>query len=233
MPRENTAPPLISGRKARSIPVFQSSVGQKLFVGVTGLFLCSFLLVHLSGNTLLFRNDHGKAFDTYSEFMSTNPAIRTMEIVLAAGFLIHMIFAVKLWITNRMARPNRYKMNRPAENSALESRLTFVTGSIVFIFLVVHLRSFLVPVRFAGSLKPSMYDLVVAAFSSPVYDGFYLIALALLAYHLRHGFQAAFQTFGVRPKLRKWIDLVAILFWLIVPIGFATMPLYFLFKGGK
>jgi succinate dehydrogenase / fumarate reductase cytochrome b subunit len=124
-------------------------------------------------------------------------------------------------------------MNRPGENSALESRLTFVTGSVIFIFLVVHLRSFLVPVRFPSGAKPSMYELVAAAFASPVYDAFYIIALALLAYHLRHGFQAAFQTFGVRPKLRKWIDLLAILFWLIVPIGFATMPLYFLFKGGK
>jgi succinate dehydrogenase / fumarate reductase, cytochrome b subunit len=233
MPRENAAPPAVSGRKARSIPLYQSSVGQKLLVGVTGLFLCTFLLVHLSGNTLLFRNDGGKAFDTYSEFMSTNPMIRTMEIVLAAGFLIHMIFAVKLWITNRMARPNRYKMNRPAENSALESRLTFVTGSIVFTFLVVHLRSFLIPVRFASGVKPSMYDLVAAAFRNPVYDGFYLIALVLLGYHLRHGFQAAFQTFGVRPKLRKWIDLVSMVFWLLVPIGFATMPIYFLYKGGN
>ncbi len=227
MPIDNAAPPIIAGRQARAVPLYRSSVGQKIFAALTGLFLCSFLIVHLSGNLLLFRDDSGKAFDTYSEFMSTNTAIRTMEIVLFAGFLIHVLFAVTLWITNRMARPRRYAMTRPSENSTLESRTAFISGSVIFIFLVVHLRTFFVPVRFASGVKPSMYEMVAAAFSNPVYDGFYLVALALLGYHLRHGFQSAFQTFGLRPSLKKWIDLVAVVFWLIVPIGFAAMPLYF------
>jgi succinate dehydrogenase / fumarate reductase cytochrome b subunit len=81
-----------------------------------------------------------------------------------------------------------------------------------------------------GDPRP-MYDLVAEAFRSPLYDAFYLVALALLGFHLRHGFQSAFQTFGLRPGLRPIIDAVAILFWLIVPIGYATMPLYFLFKS--
>jgi succinate dehydrogenase / fumarate reductase cytochrome b subunit len=233
MPREN-APPIVSGKEAGSVPLYSSSVGQKLLVGATGLFLCSFLIVHLSGNLLLFRNDGGKAFDTYSEFMSTNTGIRIMEIVLFAGFLIHIIFAVSHWISNRLSRPERYLRNRASENSALESRLTFVTGSIVFIFLVVHLRSFFVPSRFAAAgTGVSMYELVRAAFSSPIYDGFYVVAMALLAYHLRHGFQSAFQTFGLRPGREKIIDWIAIIFWLLIPIGFAAMPLYFLWTRSK
>jgi succinate dehydrogenase / fumarate reductase cytochrome b subunit len=233
MPREN-APPIVSGKEARSIPLYTSSVGQKLLVGLTGLFLCTFLVVHLSGNLLLFKNDGGKAFDTYSEFMSTNTGIRIMEIVLFAGFLIHIIFAVSTWIGNRLSRPKRYLQNRASENSALESRLTFVTGSVVFIFLVVHLRSFFVPSRFApAGTKPSMYELVRAAFSNPVYDGFYVVAMALLGYHLRHGFQSAFQTFGLRPGREKTIDLLAIVFWLLIPIGYAIMPLYFLWARSK
>jgi succinate dehydrogenase / fumarate reductase, cytochrome b subunit len=234
MPRENFASAIIAGRQAKAVPLYKSSVGQKVLVGLTGLFLCSFLVVHLSGNLLLFRNDGGKAFDAYSEFMSTNAGIRTMEIVLAAGFLIHVILAVQMWVTNRLARPRHYVMTRPSENSSLDSRSAFVTGSIIFVFLVVHLRSFVVPVRFSTGIKPSMYKLVVWAFENPVYDGFYLIALALLGYHLRHGFQSAFQTFGLRPGRIKWIELVAIVFWLIIPIGFAAMPLYFYwahFKG--
>jgi succinate dehydrogenase / fumarate reductase cytochrome b subunit len=192
-------------------------------------------MVHLSGNLLLFRKDGGKAFETYSEFMSTNSVIRSMEIVLFAGFLIHIIFAVTTWIGNRIARPQRYAVNRPSENSTLPSRLAFVTGSIVFIFLVVHLRTFLVPVRFAAGVKPSMYELVVTAFANPTYDLFYLISLVLLGYHLRHGFQSAFQTFGLRPGRARLIDLVATIFWLIIPIGFAAMPIYFYWahlKGG-
>jgi succinate dehydrogenase / fumarate reductase cytochrome b subunit len=233
MPREN-ALPIVSGKEAGSVPLYNSSVGQKLLVGLTGLFLCSFLVVHLSGNLLLFKNDGGKAFDTYSEFMSTNTGIRIMEIVLFAAFLIHIILAVSNWIGNRLSRPVPYLKNRASENSALESRLSFVTGSVVFIFLVVHLRSFFVPSRFAASgTNVSMYELARAAFSNPIYDGFYVVAMAFLAYHLRHGFQAAFQTFGLRPGREKIIDWVAIIFWLLIPIGFALMPLYFLWTRSK
>ena len=233
MPREN-ALPIVSGKEARSVPIYSSSVGQKVLVGLTGLFLCTFLVVHLSGNTLLFKQDGGKAFNTYSEFMATNTVIRTLEIVLAAGFLIHMIFGVSTWIGNRLSRTKRYMVNRASENSAFSSRITFITGSVVFIFLVVHLRSFFVPSRFATGPAPSMYDLVRTAFYNPIYDGFYVIAMALLGYHLRHGFQSAFQTFGLRPGHEKLIDWVAVVFWLLIPIGYAVMPLYFLwvhFKG--
>ena len=81
-----------------------------------------------------------------------------------------------------------------------------------------------------------MYDLVRIAFESPGYDAFYIVALILLGYHLRHGFQSAFQTFGVRPGWQRPIDLLAIVFWLLFPLGFAAMPLYFLWvhiKGGN
>src|SRR5206468_11149365 len=133
-----------------------------------------------------------------------------------------------VWIKNRSARPQRYAMNRASENSSLASRIMNVSGSIVFIFLVVHLRTFFVPSRFPGEAKPSMYELVKTAFSSPVYVGFYLISLFLLGYHLRHGFQSAFQTLGLKAGLRLLIDYVAVIFWLIIPLGFAAMPLYFL-----
>jgi succinate dehydrogenase / fumarate reductase cytochrome b subunit len=218
---------------SKIINLYNSSVGQKFIVGLTGLFLCTFLVVHLSGNLLLFRNDGGQAFEEYSTFMSTNPGIRMMEIVLFAGFLIHIIFSVRTWINNRMARPVRYVANRPQDNSTLASRITFITGSIVFIFLVVHLRTFFVPTRFPEGVPPRMYDLVREAFSNPVYSGFYVLAMVLLAYHLRHGFQSAFQTFGLRPGRQRAIDVVAILFWLIIPAGFASMPVYFLWLHYK
>lgn len=210
------------------VSLYSSSVGQKFLVGLTGLFLCSFLVVHLSGNLLLFKNDGGKAFEEYSEYMSTNPGIRLMELVLAAGFVGHIFMGVRVWLNNRRARPERYEMNRPSENSSLASRLMFVTGSIVFVFLVVHLRTFFVPSRFPGSVKPSMFGLVREAFSSPVYDVFYFVSLFFLGFHLRQGFESAFQTFGLRPGLRGIIEWVAVLFWLVIPIGYATMPLYFL-----
>ena len=105
----------------------------------------------------------------------------------------------------------------------------FFTGSIVFIFLVVHLRTFWVPARFYHADNPSMYELVVSAFRSPVYCIFYVIAMGLLAFHLHHGFQSAFQTFGLKhKKYAALIEGIGIIFWLLFPVGFASMPIYFL-----
>ncbi len=212
----------------KTASLYRASVGQKILIAVAGLFLCTFLIVHLSGNLLLFQDDGGAAFDRYSRTMSTHPAIRTLEIGLAAVFLVHIILAVQTWTGNRMARPVGYTANRPGENSGLSSRTMFVTGSAIFIFLVVHLRSFFVPTRFAAGVEPSMYQLVRTAFSNPVYDAFYLIAMVLLGYHLHHGFQSAFQSLGIAPKRLRLINVVAVFFWLIIPAGFAAMPVYFL-----
>ena len=209
--------------------IYSSSVGQKLLVALTGLFLCSFLIVHVSGNLLLFRNDGGEAFNAFSEFMSTNTIIRMLEVVLIAGFLVHILFGVRVWLSSRRARPQGYAMNRSGETSTLASRWAFWTGSVVFIFLVVHMRSFWVPARFeAGGV--SMYRLVRTAFESPGYDLFYLVALSLLGFHLRQGFQSAFQTFGLRPAWQRPIDWVATIFWLLIPMAFAAMPLFFLWN---
>ena len=216
---------------SKRFKLFSSSVGQKFLVGFTGLFLCSFLVVHFSGNMLLFLNDGGKAYNGFSEFMSTNIAIRTLEVVLFAGFVIHIIWAFLVWLHNRGARQERYQTWRPGENSNLSSRIGFLTGSIVFIFLVVHLTSFWVPTRFPSGPTVSEYDMVRAAFESPVYDAFYVIVLVLLGFHLKQGFQSAFQTFGLRPYWRKPVDAVAVIFWLIMPIGFAAMPVYFLIRS--
>lgn len=209
---------------------YSSSVGRKYIVGLTGLFLCSFLVVHFSANLLLFKNDGGTSYNRFSEFMATNIAIRTLEVLLFVGFLIHIIWASLVWLHNRQSRPERYTMSRANENSTQTSRIGFLTGSIVFIFLVVHLNSFWVPTRF-GTMPVTEYEMVKTGFSNPLYDIFYLVALVLLGFHLRQGFQSAFQTFGLRPFWRKPLDLIAVIFWLIFPLGFAAMPLYFLLKA--
>ncbi len=167
---------------------FSSSIGRKLLMGLTGLFLCSFLVVHFTGNLLLFKSDGGAAFDAYSGFMATNFVIRTIEIGLFAGFLLHIGLGIHLWMTNRKVRSEDYAVKPGSATSPLASRTAFVTGSIVFIFLVIHLRTFFFPGRF-GTGEVSMYGLVREAFTSPVYSGFYVVALVLLGYHLRHGFQ--------------------------------------------
>lgn len=207
---------------------YTSSVGRKLLMSLSGFFLCSFLVIHLYINLFLFKADIGRTFDTYAEFMATYPLLRPIEWILFAGFLLHAIVGAWLWLTNRMARPERYEVNKASENSTLASRVAFWTGAFVLLFLVIHINTFFVTSRFFPTGK-TMYHTVAEAFRSPLTDVFYVVALVFLGYHLKHGFQSAFQTLGLRnKKYETLINIVAIVFWLLIPLGFAAMPLYFL-----
>lgn len=214
------------------VSFYQSSIGKKLLMGLTGFFLCTYLIVHLGGNLLLFKNDGGAAFDTYAEILPSIVFIRIIEIGLFAIFFFHIFLGSYLWVKNKQARPVRYKMNKAQENSALSSRTMFLTGSITFIFLVIHMRSFWFASRFATEEHFSMYAAVKDAFANPVYSGFYVVAMFLLGFHLRHGFQSAFQTFGLKnKKYTPLIETIGFLFWLVLPAGFAAMPIFFLMKS--
>ncbi len=206
------------------------SIIKKVIMSITGLFLISFLIVHLSGNLLLFKDDGGEAFNAYAEFMSSNPIIGAMEYVLAAGFLFHIVDGIILTMQNRKARPVQYAVQKPSPASSWVSRNMGLTGSIVLIFLVIHLKNFFVEHRILGNETP-MYDLVAQAFANPIYAIFYVVSMVLLGLHLAHGFSSAFQTLGLRHKSYFWlIRLVGLIFSIVVPAGFASMPIYFLFQ---
>lgn len=213
---------------SKIIAFYKSSIGKKILMSLTGLFLCTFLLEHFVGNLLLFREDGGKAYEAYTEFLVGNPVIRFIEIFLFLGFLLHIFLGIVVWWKNRTSRSHKYVEFRLKDNTPLSSRITIWTGSFIFIFLVIHLNTFFVPSRLTDVHVP-LYDLVMQAFQSPVYDGFYLIALFLLGYHLKHGFQSGFQTLGLlNKKYSTLVELFGMIFWLIIPLGFACMPLYFL-----
>lgn len=208
-------------------PQLTSSVGKKIMMGLTGLFLCSFLAVHLSGNLLLFKHDGGATFNAYSDFMEGNWIIRALEIVLFAGILFHIVDGIALTLKNKSARPTPYAVNNPSENSTWVSRNMGFTGAIVLAFLVIHIRTFMIGQRFQHH-HASMFESVKIAFSNPYYAGFYVFAIALLALHLNHGFQSAFQSLGINHKFyTPLIKLMGVLFSIIIPLGFMTMPIYF------
>ncbi len=212
--------------------LYASSIGKKITVGLTGVLLCAFLVVHLAGNLLLFSDDGGAAFDAYAEFLPSLTIIRVIEWVLFAVFLVHALTGFIFMWKNRKARPEAYAVNRRNDTSDPFSRMMFLTGSIVFIFLVIHLKTFWVPARFPAGEHFSMYAIVVGAFSSPVYCSFYVLAMVLLAFHLRHGFQSVLQTFGLRNmKYAAIIEIAGMLFWLLIPVGFATIPIFFLLNA--
>lgn len=208
-----------------------SSIGRKIVMALTGLFLCSFLVVHLSGNLLLFKDDGGEAFNAYSRFMGTNGLIKITEVLLFAGFIIHIYQAIFLYFQNKKARPDDYAVNARNRNSSFLSRFMIWSGSIVFVFLVLHLNTFFVQHKIIGTDEP-MFESVRLAFADPIYSAFYLVAMALLAFHLIHGFQSAFQTLGLNNK--KYTPTIKAFGWIfsvVVSLGFASMPIYFFIKS--
>lgn len=124
------------------IKMFSSSIGQKLLVALTGLFLCTFLIVHASGNLQLFKHDDGMAFNIYTVFMTTNPFIKVVSYVLYASILFHAFKGLHLAYKNRMARPVQYGMVNGKANSHWTSRSMGVLGTIVLVFIFAHLADF-------------------------------------------------------------------------------------------
>jgi succinate dehydrogenase / fumarate reductase cytochrome b subunit len=216
------------------IRFIDSSVGKKLVMALTGLFLILFLVEHLAANLLLLLNDNGKIFEEYSAFMasSLNIPIRIVEIGLFISLIYHSLNGVRLWWSNRVAKSIKYKVNNPSENSTFFSRFMIQGGTVIFIFLVIHLRTFFFTYRL-GNPTNTMYEGVVEAFSNTYYSLFYLLAMILLAFHLIHGFQSAFQTLGIRHnKYTSFIKGFGIVFSILLCAGFALIPLYFLLNPG-
>jgi succinate dehydrogenase / fumarate reductase, cytochrome b subunit len=178
------------------IKFIDSSIGKKLVMALTGLFLSLFLIIHLAGNLLLLRNDDGAAFLTYSRIMASpdNIIIRIIEYGLFILLIYHIINGIRLWIINKRSRGQAYESYNPSANSSFFSRTMILSGSIIFIFLVIHLRTFFFPYRFSsGSHEHEMYLGVQEAFSSPYYSGFYVIALILLAFILFMEYRVRFR----------------------------------------
>ncbi len=213
-----------------------SSLGKKFIMAITGSFLIIFLIIHLIGNiTLFFGPD---AFNGYVKTLDViKPLIRIIELVLLTAFLFHIFNGVRLWWENKQARPIIYKVNGSSENTTLFSRTMFVSGSIIFIFLVLHLGTFFwrFNVHDPQGLADShlYYDIVVGFFRIWWYVLLYIIAMILLGFHLNHGFQSAFQTFGWNhKKYTPLIKKIGTAYAIIMALGFASMPIYFFFFYG-
>lgn len=121
---------------------FSSTIGKKITVALTGLFICSFLVVHLSGNFQLFKSDGGFAFNSYAAFMTTNPLIKTISYILYASILYHAFKGLYLAYRNRQARPVKYAVAKGSANSMWASRNMGILGTIVLVFIVVHMSNF-------------------------------------------------------------------------------------------
>ena len=212
-----------------SLKIFYTTIGRKLLMALTGLFLVTFLVEHLYGNLLLYKLDGGKEFNEYSEFMAGNIIIRTIEYVLFAAILLHSIDGLLITLANRKARPVSYEMNRQTRNSTWFSRNMGITGAVILFFLIVHLKQFFVEFRW-GHIEETAAQNVAKAFQIPWYSSFYVFAMVLLGMHLNHGFQSAFQTLGLNNKKYKiTLKYIGTFVALLFMIGFASFPIILYF----
>jgi succinate dehydrogenase / fumarate reductase cytochrome b subunit len=209
--------------------MFKSSLGKKLVMGITGLFLISFLMVHCFLNSLIFLNDGGETFNLGAEFMAKNWVIRAMEIVLFGGLLWHIIQAAILTRENKKARPVAYAASNPSANSKWYSRSMGLLGTILLIFLIIHLRHFWVVSRFTDEItsgRETLFNEMKEVFSQLWVVILYCLAMVSLGYHLLHGFKSAFQTLGWNHvKYNSMIEKTGVIISIVLPVLFAAMPI--------
>jgi succinate dehydrogenase / fumarate reductase cytochrome b subunit len=212
-------------------------------MSLTGLFLILFLCVHLTVNLFLTIDDTGNLFNITAHFMATNPFVRTIEPILALGFIIHIIWSGWITLVNMNARPQKYAVGDNLLKWWAPSKNMFILGGMILIFTVIHIFDFWVKMRFTGSpllnqptgMNPEIhnsYALVSNVFINyPIYDVLYIVGSILIGLHITHGFWSAFQTIGINNNIwMKRLKNISTFFGYVFAIGFTAIPLYFIIK---
>jgi succinate dehydrogenase / fumarate reductase cytochrome b subunit len=222
---------------------FTSAVGRKYVMALTGIFLITFLLVHVGLNACIFAdlnwlnpNDNGEMFNRAAHFMGSTIVTRILEIVLFIGFIIHIIQGYVVEAKNRQRRGQGYQIALGSRGSTWMSRSMAILGTLIFMFLVLHISKFWWSSRVTHDLQPAnygngveMHDLYLRmyeVFQSPVIVIIYVLSVLFLGFHLWHGFHSAFRSMGVHNK--KYLNLLKTMgygFTVIVCLLFALMPI--------
>ena len=222
------------------INFFVSSIGRKLIMSLTGLFLISFLVIHLIGNLQLLYDDDGVAFNTYAYFMTNNPLIKTVSFGLYFFILLHAIQGIIIALYNRKMKGSNYEKSSN-QNASWASKNMALLGILILAFLLIHMGDFWFKMKFTDQLREipyndenvmmkDLYHRVTLAFKELWIVVAYLIGLIALGFHLMHGFASAFTSLGLRhKKYTPLINAVGALSAILLPLGYAIIPLYIYF----
>ncbi|MGD2186733.1 MAG: succinate dehydrogenase cytochrome b subunit [Desulfobacterales bacterium] len=204
------------------ISTFGSSIGKKLLMAITGLSFFGFLCAHLAGNLTLYKS--GAAFNAYAEKLHSLGIVLTIfEIGLLALALIHITIGIILFVQNLKARSVPYKMDKRAGGRTLSSSWMPYTGFMLLAFVIFHLINF----SFVDKSQQTIFEIVSTAFANPIYMTVYVLAMIVLALHIRHGFWSAFQTIGVNhPRYMPLIMVLSVVVSLMFGFGFGLLPIY-------
>jgi succinate dehydrogenase / fumarate reductase cytochrome b subunit len=218
-------------------PFFSSSVGSKILVGVAGLGLFAYLIVHLAGNLLVYLGRD--AFNQYSYTLESNPLVYVAEAGLLLFFVVHIWKAVALTLAGQRARPVRYQLKKRAgytSRKSLASTTMIVSGLFLLVFVPIHVKMFKFGTEYATA-HPGVRDLYrveMENFSHPGWVVFYLIAMVVVGFHLWHGISSGFQTLGAdTPRMRPVLRMFGWIMAVVIAVGFITIPLWAFFFGGR
>jgi len=223
--------------------LFGSSLMKKFWMSLTGLFLISFLVVHCAVNAAIFFNDGGMTFNKVAHFMGTNIIIRTMEIVLFLGLILHIVDGLMLYFQNRKARPVKYAYEKANASSKWYSRSMALLGTLILLFLVMHLYHFWLRTRitgltidhahvfYEGKKYEDLFGEMKFVFQHWWVVVIYVLGCFSLFWHLLHGFRSAFQSLGFNyTKYGTTIAFAGDVFSVVVPTVFAAMPIAMFFE---
>ena len=213
-----------------------SSVGTKVVVALTGLGFAGFLVTHLAANLLVLVDPH--AYNAYSHKLISNPLVYLAEAGLVLLFVTHAYKAVRNYLANRTARGRDYEKKTPARHTSrksLASTTMIVTGTWLLVFMVLHLKTFKFgPWYEAPDGMRDLARLVNETFRAPLYVVFYVLSMAVVGLHLRHGLSSAFQSLGVdHPRYTPFILKTGIVVAVVMAIGFALVPVVVYLAGGR
>ena len=208
-----------------------SSIGRKLIMALSGLFLIVFLTQHFAINiTSVFSEG---LFNEISHFMGNNPLVQfVFQPILILGVMLHFTMGFVLELKNRKSREVKYNSYKGALNAAWVSRNMILSGIVVLLFLGLHLYDFWIPemdYKYVEilPLDPDRYfDELVHKFKNPARVGIYVLSFIFLALHLYHGFASSFQSVGLNNKYSKVIKSITVVFSVSVPIGFVVIALF-------
>ena len=214
--------------------VFSSTVGTKLLIGVTGVALFLYMLLHLAGNVLVFAGP--EFFNEYSHKLISNPLIIPIEIGLLAVFLLHIYKALTMWFGNNAARPVSYSKKEPAgrpSRKSVASSTMIGSGLFLLVFVIIHVKQFKFGTFYLASGSDTVRDLYrteIEVFRNPLWVALYVVGALLVGLHMRHGISSAFQSLGFdHPRYTRRLGAVGILLAAIIGIGLAIIPVWSFF----
>ena len=212
---------------------FGSLITTKLIIGVTGVLLFAYLIIHIAGNLMVFLGPD--TYNGYAHFLTSNPLIIPIEIGLLLVFLIHLVKAIRMTFQNQAARPAKYAKKEMAggtSQKSLASSTMILTGLAILIFVPIHVWQFKFRTHYELSGITDLYRTEVENFSSPITVALYIVMMVLVGLHLWHGVASSFQSLGLNgPRFTPLIRKIGKVSAVVIAGGFIVITLWVFLVG--